>query len=553
MIDEGGRPFRWANWALIAAVVVAVAPVIAFDHVITEDGASHSALATVMASLASSSNEAIASFYTLNVLPMPNVLATAVLAILQSFLNPLMAEKVWFAGSVILVAVSIRYAVRAVRPGNAYLALLAVPLGIGLVAHLGFYNYMAGFIMMSFTIGYAYRHVVRNDSTVGWGRVAILAGLFLLTYLGHILPFLVAAFVVGTVAITDALASARRDGDAAPFVQRAWHRLRWVAVALVPSTVLLIAYLATQPTTATGSVPRGLPGRVAWLGSLGELFVVFTNREVVASLLVAGALIVLVVLAIRSRWSGRAIRTEDGFLVAAAVFAIVYLVVPTRIGGGSAVPERLAMFAFVVAMLWLASSSYGRWVPVMVAGVAIAATIGFTGMRWSAYEGFDRDVAEYLTAADAVEAESTYIAYSLIEPDSGVADTATAYRIDPMAETSAYLVSIVGAIDLNHLHALYPYSPAYFGDGFDAEPLGQLAPFAEDRPSALSAPFADFEATSGVAIDHILLWGRQYASPEVLDDGLTAEMLDEIDARYELVHVSADRGLMEVYRRVVAP
>jgi len=553
MTDEGGRRFRWANGALIAAVAVAVTPVIAFGHVITEDGASHSALATVMVALASSSNEAIASFYTVNLLPMPNVLATAVLAVLQSFLNPLMAEKLWFAGSIILVAASIRYAVRAVRTESTFLALLAVPLGIGLVAHLGFYNYMAGFIMMSFTIGYAYRHVVHCDSGVSWRRIAALTGLFLLTYLGHILPFLAAAFVVGTVAITDALVPATEDARGAPFVRRAWHRLRWVVAAVTPSAVLLVAYLATQPTTSTGSVPRGLPGRVAWLGSLGELFVVFTTREVVASLLVAGALIAVAVLAIRSRWFGRAIRTEDGFLVAATVFAVAYLVVPTRIAGGSGVPERLAMFAFVTALLWLAASSYARWVPVIVAGVAVAATIGFVGIRWSAYGGFDRDVGEYLTAADAVGSETTYIAYSLIEPDSGVADTATAYRIDPMAETSAYLVSLVGAIDLNHLHALYPYSPAYFIDGFDAEPLGRLAPFAEDRPAVRPAPFADFEATTGVAIDHILLWGRRYASTDVLDDGLTAEMLDEIDARYELVHVSADRGLMEVYRRVASP
>ena len=60
------------------------------------------------------------------------------------------------------------------------------------------------------------------------------------------------------------------------------------------------------------------------------------------------------------------------------------------------------------------------------------------------------------------------------------------------------------------------------------------------------------ESVIGATVDHILV-EPAYAATEVPDEGSLATMLDEIDARYELVHVSADRGLMEVYRRVVAP
>jgi hypothetical protein len=60
------------------------------------------------------------------------------------------------------------------------------------------------------------------------------------------------------------------------------------------------------------------------------------------------------------------------------------------------------------------------------------------------------------------------------------------------------------------------------------------------------------ESVVGAVIDHILV-GRGYAATEVHDEGLLAATLNETDTHYELVHVSADRGLMEVHRRVGSP
>lgn len=58
-----------------------------------------------------------------------------------------------------------------------------------------------------------------------------------------------------------------------------------------------------------------------------------------------------------------------------------------------------------------------------------------------------------------------------------------------------------------------------------------------------------FEDQTGETVDVVLLWGRRYANEDVLNDEATVALLALLDEGYELIHVSNDRGLMEVYVR----
>ena len=128
-------------------MVILVVPLLWFAHLPTEDGPGHNALASAVGSLLGSSDTTIDRFYFLEVFPTPNLLSTAILVALQAFLSPIVAEKVMVVGFVAGLAFSIRYALAGIRQDATVLSLLAVPLGFGLVAHFGFYNFIAGLIM----------------------------------------------------------------------------------------------------------------------------------------------------------------------------------------------------------------------------------------------------------------------------------------------------------------------------------------------------------------------------------------------------------------------
>jgi hypothetical protein len=538
---------------MVGMVVILVVPLLWFAHLPTEDGPGHNALASAVGSLLASSNTTIDRFYFLEIFPTPNLLSTATLVVLQVFLSPIVAEKVMVAGFVTGLAFSIRYALGGIRQEATVLSLLAVPLGLGLVAHFGFYNFIAGVIMFVITIGYWQRHFRSPSGNVPKRSVIVLGALLLLTYLGHLLPYIAAIFVVAVVPLGATFAAEPR-GQVGRWNRLAvdyWNRTRPVLVAALASLVLLALYILRASGGDVGG-SRGLIGRIARLGSFSELFVVFTVRETLFSAMIAATTVACVVVAMRqrSKW-GWTPRSSDGYLAATIIFAVVYLFVPDRIAGGSAVPERLAMFTFIVALMWLAYFRYARWLRITIVAVSVLATIGLVGMRWQAYQGFDRDLAEYASGTSVVADGSTVLPLFLVDHDSGVGDTTPAYRMRPLIEAGSNVTPLNGAVNLNHLHAEYNYSVAQFKPELNARLLLGVPQGSAD-PIYAVPPRVDilaFEDQTGETVDVVLLWGRRFANPDVLADEATVALLALLDEGYELIHVSSDRGLMEVYVR----
>jgi hypothetical protein len=170
-----------------------------------------------------------------------------------------------------------------------------------------------------------------------------------------------------------------------------------VLVAALPSLVLLVTYVIRSPG---GDVEwsRGLIRRIALIGTFGDLFVVYTARELLFSVMIAAVTVTCFVVAIRQRSKqGWTVRLSDGYLVTVVLFAAVYMLVPNRIAGGSGVSQRIAVFTFIATLMWLAFFRYARWLRIVIVVTSVVATVGFVGVRWQSYQGFDRDLAEYVS------------------------------------------------------------------------------------------------------------------------------------------------------------
>lgn len=539
---------------LIAMVMVVVTPLAWFAYLPAEDGPAHAALAYVIRSLSNSSDAAIDRFYFLHSFPNPNLLGTALLVGLQGILSPIVAEKAMVVGFVASLALSVRYAIGGIRQDDTMLSLLAVPLGLGLIVQLGFYNFVAGLILFVLSVGYWQRHFGTSATNPRATNTVALGLLLLLTYLGHVVPYLAALFLIVVVSLGSTFAAVPRisNGWLKRLVADFWRRTRLVLVAALPSLVLLVTYFIRSPGGDVGW-SRGLIHRIVLFGTFGELFVAYAVRELLFSVMIAAVTVTCFVAAIRQRSKqGWTIRTSDGFLVAVVLFAAAYLLVPDRIAGGSGLSQRIAIFTFIATLMWLAYFRYARWLRIAIVVTSVVATVGFVGVRWQSYQGFDRDLAEYVSGTAVVAEESTVLPLFLIEHDSGNGGTTPALRVRPLIEAGSYVTPLTGSVNLNHLQAEYHYSAAQFKPDLNARLLLSV-PQGSSDPIYAVPPHVDilaFENQTGEAVDYVLLWGRRYATPEVLSDERTIDLLGLLDENYQLIFVSSDRGLMEVYARL---
>src|SRR5436190_1518969 len=125
----------------------------------SQDGGAHVYNAHILASLATGDGAAhYADTYTVNVTALANWADHLLLALLAALFSPVTAEKLLVSGYVIAFAVAARYAAAAIRPGQGWIAHLALPLIYTFSVHMGFYNFILCFPLYFLLIGFYWAH-----------------------------------------------------------------------------------------------------------------------------------------------------------------------------------------------------------------------------------------------------------------------------------------------------------------------------------------------------------------------------------------------------------
>src|SRR5258708_8094313 len=132
------NPLRWLYGT---TVLIALAPIWSVRYLPTQDGPSHLYNSWLLRELLRGTNAAIEHAYRIDWHPNPNWLTSAVLALLMTVVPPLVAEKLFVSGIVLLFAAGIwMYAGDEGRP----YAFLAIPFAYSLLLQSGFYNFCVG-------------------------------------------------------------------------------------------------------------------------------------------------------------------------------------------------------------------------------------------------------------------------------------------------------------------------------------------------------------------------------------------------------------------------
>lgn len=549
-----GRLDRWLagreGAIFVALALLHLAPLWAFTYFPSGDGAIHLSIADVLVRYQSVETPSFRVFYEINGNLEPNSFIFGFLYVLMQAVPPLIAEKLLLSTYVVLVPLALRYAVTAAAPEAGILSLLGFPLIYTYTLHLGQYNHGFGLIFFILLLGYWLRYSRRASVPVFLGYL----GLFFLCYLAHLFAVMLAVAAIAFAALgATALDAARQRKAGAIDARRLWRdfaaRALLPAAASLPVLILVLAFFLRH---GAGPVAHGLTM------SEGLATIDWPGMARLRELLSASGLVS------HDVWE---LLASKGFLL--ALLGVAGLVAARRLPGGSTLnpalfcllgtlglyfaapdwnwlPERLMPALFMLAIVWLATqlphALPGRrrlvrpWIVISVITISLVG-LSVRAVKYAELNGY---IAEYLSAAEHVEANSTLLSLRLGREVDGapISD-----RIDLFIHAAGYYAFTSSVIDLKNIQAAYGAFPIVYRPALslflnlDSSTTPELIPPRID--------LLQYARRTGVEIDYIVLWGEADRLGESADG---RRLIAQLGQAYDLVFTSPRRGLTRLYR-----
>jgi hypothetical protein len=523
------RPRLTPEILLFAALVVLhLVPLWAFPFVPSQDGADHQALAHVLREYDDPGAGLLRQYYQLNRESLPNWFVYFLLADVLAFVPVPLADKILLSLYVVLLPVSVRYAVRGIDPGAGSLAVLAFPFLYNFPFHMGFYNFCFSLVAFLFTLGWW----LRGQGRMGPLRIAVLAGLAFWVYFTHPVSFVLAFVAILTLAGWRMLLELRETGF--------WRGFRaWVLpplLAFLPALVLMASFVGQR-------LDRQVAGLSLWvkikhMASLYSL-VSMDRRVVVFSTAFAVLLGAFAVLCILRR---RGPEPRDGLLLVALVFTVIYFVAPNDLSGGGFIVHRINLYLFLALIPWIASFPLGRRERLVLQAGAVAVSLGILGLLWPRYAEVNDGLKEVMAAGEHIPPDSTVLTLSYahfgLAPDGGP----LVFRVRPFLHPVGHVAARKRIVDLSLYQADEDYFPIFFTPALNPYDRIGIRDGVEGRPPRVD--FLTYPERTGGRVDFVLTWRLDAARR---DDPWVRSVLRQLAARYEPVYRSP-RGWVEVWR-----
>lgn len=519
------RPDR-ELWLFAALIVLHLLPVWMLPAAPTQDGPAHLSMAHAMRQIDGAGGAYLREYLQHNREAIPNWFVFFLLAdVLRPFSLPV-AEKILLSAYVILLPLSARYALRAVRPGAGFLAFLVFPFTYNYLLNMGFYNFCFSLAAFLFAVGFWLKHRGR----LGPNRTAGLALLVLWTYFCHPVTLGVLVGTLLTLAWWRAFAAFRRGAGL-----RSLTALAPPIAACAPAVFLLVAFLRSRMAGHVSDMT--LWAKTRQLVSLYSL-VSLDSRMLYLSLTLSILLALLTATTLVRRGRRPRLLPGDGLLVAAVLLVGVYFLAPNEMGQGGFVTHRLNLFPFLVLILWLGSFSFPAPIKAALRSAGAAISLGFLAATFALWAGLDAYLGEILTAAPHLEPRRTLVTLSFSNAGVDEIGENLAFRTWPFVHAGSLLAARRPVVDLSLYEAHEDYFPLTYRPGKD--PFTRLARDPLDLEA--EPPRVDLR---GLPADYVLLvWPG--AVPE--SHPAAQAIRRQLAADYERIHVSPE-GIAELYRR----
>ncbi|HEX8908641.1 MAG TPA: GtrA family protein [Anaeromyxobacteraceae bacterium] len=528
--------------ALFAALLVlGLVPIWLVPHVPTQDGANH--VESVMGLLRLPHSALLQRYYLPNYGPQPNWLTQILFAGLVQLVSPRVAEKLVLSGYLVLLPLAFRGALPRSRRGQ-WAALAIFPFLHSYPFHMGFWNFSYSLVLFFATVGFWYRRRGRLTARRGLAFCAITFLLFVAHSVSTAAAF---AAITAILAWRAGLALARAGRDLRRrrtvlrgYLRRAVATYAWA----LPTLALMGLFLLRQPKPYAYR-----PALFDYLKHFATLYalVSFDKREL---LLTFPVVVVVAAAVVATLWARRKrrLRPVDGWLAAGALAAALYFLTPDSVADGAQLTDRLALYPFFAALLWLGWSSAPvrlvRGAALVLVGLFLAAT----AFRLVKYQQLDSYLAEYESVAPHVAEGSTVLplTFAPFGPRQGGAidgKKLLSYRVQVFQHVNGWIATDRHGVDLDNSQAGTTHTPLRWRDELKPSTYLATRPFGlEDEPPCVE--LWTYPALGG-RIDYVLVWG---ATPAAAKDECGGAVLAELGRDYERVFVSEPRGMAELWR-----
>ncbi len=221
-------------WVLVFLLMVLlyILPIWVFKYFPTQDGPSHIYNSFVLRHY-NDPDYRFSEFYEIRKSPIPNWASHASLMLLMYLVPPLVAEKIFLTGYIVLMAISMLYLLNAVEGGRTPLVFIGFPFIYNYLFLMGFYNFSLSVALLVMVMGYWWKHF----GTFSVKDMLVLGLLLVVLYFCHLVSLVLALFSIAIIAIPSLIPRFAK-----------WKQALLSLLCMLPSIGLTLYYTATRGT-----------------------------------------------------------------------------------------------------------------------------------------------------------------------------------------------------------------------------------------------------------------------------------------------------------------
>lgn len=409
----------------------------------SQDGPAHLESAAIASDLIQGSSQVLAQTYVLSPEPLPNLTTHWLLVGLLQMASPAVAEKTVLTLYCLLFAASVPFVLAAFSRQATGLSALCLPFLGNYLLHQGFYNFSLGTGMGLVAVGVW----ARWTKSRGWGSVATLAALFVALYFTHLAALALTVIVIGVLTIWWVLRDLRADEGARG---RVVPSVLALGTALIPVAPLAMWFRFHAAGGPMASLPAAILARL--LFTL-DVLVSYRIEEAVLAALFALVVWIALVAAMPRLWRQGGRELADGLLLASIALGLAVFIVPNRLAGGSWMSHRLALWAALMAALWLATRYRGHAGRRILWSTGLLVAMGLLGLRSVSYLVLSAEVREVVALGKGLETGEVLLPIVFAPRGRGDQGELLSVKTKALLHVAGHLAARDGIINLGNYQA----------------------------------------------------------------------------------------------------
>ena len=446
-------------------IIVSLSPVWIYTFFPTQDGPVHLENANIILQLISSHDSIYNDYFMLNLSSVSNWLLQLILAGLISFFPIMIAEKILISGFVILFPISFRYCLKSINPNTTFLSFISFSFIFSYPFCMGFYGFSYSMILFFISFGYWWKYK-ENTEKNSVSKIFILSFLFLITYLLHILSFVMLFSAICVLLCIEMLWDYRlQEKKNVLLVVFFYKNFRPLLISVLPTAILVLFFFNNNGSSMSWN--SSIIFRLKRLADAYSL-VCYDKLEIIFGILVVILLAALVLYALLNIFINRSQKFTPGFFVLVLFYLIAYFFSPDTISGGSLINDRLSLYFFLIFILWTGTFNYGPRMRVAVIIFTILLTFASGAQRIVKISELNTYLKDYMSGTDLISAESTILSISYFSKGTCLSNKdIVSYRINPFLHAAGYIAAQRNCVEFSNYQAEKGYFPLLWKPGRD--------------------------------------------------------------------------------------